>query len=61
MQKILLIIIILLLQSCATVGMVPSNVSEIDFYAPEGKTGWSEYQHVETFHGYNADQIYKAL
>jgi hypothetical protein len=60
MQKILLIIIILFLQSCATVGMVPSSVSEIDFYAPEGKTGWSEYQHIETFHGYNANQIYEA-
>ena len=26
----------------------------------EGKTGWSEYQQVENFHGYNSEQIYSA-
>jgi len=59
-KNLLLISAIILLQACATVGMVPHDVSEVDFDAPEGKTGWSEYQHVETFHGYNADQVYEA-
>ena len=40
--------------------MLPSSAAEVDFAAPEGKTGWSEYQHVETFHGYNSDQVYEA-
>ena len=50
----------LILQACATVGMVPQDVSEVDFDAPEGKTGWSQYQHEETFRDYSADQIYEA-
>ena len=48
------------LQACATVSMLPQDVSEVDFNAPEGKTGWSQYQHVENFRGYNAEQIYEA-
>lgn len=40
--------------------MVPKDVSEVDFDGPEGKTGWSQYQQVKTFYGYNADQIYEA-
>ena len=60
MNKLLLVVWVILLQACATVGMVPHDVNEVDFDAAEGKTGWSEYQHVETFHGYNADQIYEA-
>lgn len=46
--------------SCATVSMVPSDVKDIQFDGPEGKTGWSEYHHVETFNGYSPDQIYQA-
>jgi len=40
--------------------MLPKDVSEVNFEAPEGKTGWSQYEHVETFHGYNAEQVYEA-
>jgi len=49
-----------LLHGCATIDMLPQDVSQINFDAPEGKTGWSQYQHVETFHGYTPDQIYEA-
>lgn len=56
----IVLLAILSLSGCATVGMVPQDVKEIDFDAAEGKTGWSQYQHVETFHGYNVDQIYDA-
>ncbi len=60
MKFISLAIVAIFLQGCATVGMVPKDVSEVDFEAPEGKTGWSQYQHVENFRGYSADQIYEA-
>jgi len=60
MRKIALVVAITLLQACATVGMLPDNVSEVDFDSVEGKTGWSKYEHVETFHGYNKNQIYEA-
>jgi hypothetical protein len=60
-QKISLILVsALLFQACATVAMMPQNAAEVDFSSAEGKTGWSEYQHIETFHDYNADQIYEA-
>jgi hypothetical protein len=49
-----------LLQACATISMVPHDVAEVDFNSVEGKTGWSEYQHIETFHDYNVDQVYEA-
>jgi len=60
MKNLLLIIFTILLQSCANIGMVPKDVSDVNFDSPEGKTGWSEYQQVETFHNYNTDQIYEA-
>jgi hypothetical protein len=60
MKKALLIFALAFLQSCATVGMLPDDVSKINFDAEEGKMGWSEYHQVESFHGYNADQIYSA-
>jgi hypothetical protein len=60
MKKVLIIIFALSLQSCATIGMLPQDVKEVDFHSLEGKTGWSEYQHIETFHGYNSEQIYGA-
>ena len=60
MKILTLLVMVVVLQACATVGMVPDDVSEIDFNSVEGKTGWSEYQHVEVFHGYNADQVYEA-
>lgn len=60
MKKALLCMAVLFIQACATVNMLPHDVELVDFDAPEGKTGWSEYHHVETFHGYSADQIYEA-
>ncbi len=60
MRFIILALGVLFLQGCASVGMVPKDVSEVDFDAPEGKTGWSQYQHVENFRGYSTDQIYEA-
>ena len=49
-----------MLSACATVGMLPRSVNEVDFSKPEGKTGWSQYRQVEKFDGYNAEQIYDA-
>jgi len=40
--------------------MLPKSATEVNFEAAEGKTGWSKYEHVETFHKYNIDQIYDA-
>lgn len=51
----------ILLFGCASVNMLPTTVNEVDFDSPEGKTGWSKYEHVETFHGYTTKQIYEAL
>ena len=45
---------------CATVGMLPQSAAEVDFDAPEGKTGWSEYRHVEVFRNQSVDTIYDA-
>lgn len=60
MKYLLIVLMALLVQGCATIGMVPQDASEVDFDAPEGKTGWSQYEHVENFRSYNADQIYEA-
>lgn len=60
MKSVYLGLLALFIQGCATVGMVPKDVSDVDFEAPEGKTGWSQYQHVENFRGYSTDQIYEA-
>jgi hypothetical protein len=51
---------VFLLNACATVGMLPKNVEEIDFNGPEGKTGWSQYKHIEHFKGYSTEQVYAA-
>jgi len=59
-NKLILFIAVIFLQACASVGMVPHDVSAVDFDSAEGKTGWSKYEHVETFHGYNKNQIYEA-
>jgi hypothetical protein len=45
---------------CATKSMLPGSASEAEFDGKEGKTGWSQYRHVETFHGYSIDQVYEA-
>ena len=60
MKQLTIILFTLLLQSCASVSMLPSDVSEVDFDGEEGKTGWSQYQHVEIFHGYTSSQVYEA-
>jgi hypothetical protein len=59
-MRILLAILIISLSGCASVSMLPQDVAQVDFNEPEGKTGWSQYKHVETFHGYTEDQIYEA-
>ncbi len=48
------------LSGCATVGMLPPDAAHVDFDGAEGKTGWSQYQHMETFRGYSVDQVYDA-
>ncbi len=55
-----LVISSLVVCGCATVGMLPQSVSEVDFSAVEGKTGWSEYRQVETFRNQTVDDIYDA-
>jgi hypothetical protein len=60
MTKYLLLIALLGLQGCASVYMLPKDVSEIDFDSREGKTGWSQYKHMETFRNYSSRQIYDA-
>lgn len=61
MKRILLLVpVLLLMTGCATVKMLPESAASIDFKSPEGKTGWSKYEHVERFAGYNADQLYDA-
>lgn len=60
MKKLLVLSVAALLQACATVDMMPKSAQEIDFYGVEGKTGWSQYKHVENFRGYTKEQIYDA-
>ena len=54
------ILIAIFLQSCASVSMLPKSAAEVDFEAREGKTGWSKYEHVETFRGHNRASVYDA-
>ncbi len=60
MRTIFLAICFSCLTACATVGMLPPDANHVDFGGEEGKTGWSQYQHVETFHNYSPDQVYEA-
>ncbi|WP_404969898.1 hypothetical protein [Vibrio campbellii] len=60
MKKLIIFAVVALLQACATVGMMPKSAEEIDFYGVEGKTGWSQYKHVENFRGYTKEQVYDA-
>jgi len=60
MKYAVLVIAIFAFSGCASVSMLPKSVSEVSFETAEGKTGWSKYEHVETFHGYNAKQVYEA-
>lgn len=40
--------------------MLPQDAGRVNFDAQEGKTGWSKYEQVENFRGYNQAQIYEA-
>jgi hypothetical protein len=60
MKYAVLVIAIFAFSGCASVSMLPKSVSEVSFETAEGKTGWSKYEHVETFYGYNAKQVYEA-
>ena len=40
--------------------MLPTNASEVDFQAAEGKTGWSSYQESYYFPSTTRDEIYTA-
>ncbi len=48
------------LTGCATVSMLPKSAAEVDFDSREGKTGWSKYEHVETFKNRTPSQVYDA-
>lgn len=60
MKKLLTGFITAIIAGCATVNMMPESARQVDFYGEEGKTGWSEYKHMETFTGYSAEQVYEA-
>jgi hypothetical protein len=49
-----------LFSSCASVSMLPKSASEVNFDSAEGKTGWSKYEHVETFRNRTPSQVYDA-
>jgi hypothetical protein len=49
-----------LMTGCATVSMLPKSAAEVDFESREGKTGWSKYEHVETFKNRTPPQVYDA-
>ncbi|MEX0899803.1 MAG: hypothetical protein WD081_03835 [Gammaproteobacteria bacterium] len=53
-------VIVLFLCGCATVGMLPDTAESIDFTAPEGKTGWSQYHQIEMFKGYSESEVFNA-
>ncbi len=55
-----IVVIASLMHGCATISMLPKSASEVSFDSPEGKTGWSQYQQVQRFPGYSADQVYDA-
>lgn len=57
---IIFTMIAILLPSCATISMLPQSASQVDFESREGKTGWSKYEHVETFRGHSPAHIYDA-
>lgn len=48
------------LTGCATITMLPKDSAGIDFKSPEGKTGWSKYEHIQQFPGSSPEQIYEA-
>lgn len=60
LRFVLLLVSGILLSACATVGMLPQSAAEVDFDGQEGKTGWSEYKHIEVFRDQTIDDIYAA-
>lgn len=60
MLKLVVIALTLILQACATIGMLPQNANEVDFYGIEGKTGWSEYKEIATFKNVTIEDVYEA-
>lgn len=60
MRTILAVVMLVFFTGCASVNMLPKSASEVNFHAPEGKTGWSKYEHIEYFRGYDSGQIYQA-
>lgn len=59
-NSLVLVILGLSLTGCASVKMLPQEVSMVNFNEPEGKTGWSQYKQTAVFHGYTVDQVYEA-
>lgn len=59
-KYIVLGMVSMVMVGCATVGSVPQSASLVNFDGVEGKTGWSEYKHVENFANYTPDQVYDA-
>jgi len=59
MKYITIVLSLIIINGCASISMLPKDASQVDFNGVEGKTGWSQYKHIETFHGYTKDQIYE--
>ena len=49
-----------MLPGCASVAMLPASVGQVNFDAPEGKTGWSQYREVREFTGVSIGDVYDA-
>jgi len=49
-----------ILSGCASASMLPKNALDVNWDAPEGKTGWSSYQEAYYFPDTTRDQIYSA-
>lgn len=60
MRFTLVLMLFFMISGCVSVSMLPKDASEVNFEGVEGKTGWSQYAHVETFHDYTPDQVYEA-
>ncbi|MGI9298026.1 MAG: hypothetical protein ACR2QC_09020 [Gammaproteobacteria bacterium] len=60
LKTVILTIAAAVLSGCATVAMLPASVGAVNFDAPEGKTGWSEYREVREFAGVSVGDVYDA-
>lgn len=59
-KAILFTILVAVLSGCATVAMLPPSIDKVNFDAPEGKTGWSEYREVREFADVTIGDVYDA-